>query len=132
VSWWDRLVANRSVPTPRALVIQMYHELSASLLPSFYMAGTAVFATSGALAAARARQTPLTFAFFAVVTGIGGKTLSELLMGRQSLGSSSNKYRRLPYCRATGLEHTTRLVAQSRNRLVRCGWNRGLWRGRSR
>jgi uncharacterized membrane protein YeiH len=81
VSWWDRLVANRSVPTPRALVIQMYHELSASLLPSFYMAGTAVFATSGALAAARARQTPLTFAFFAVVTGIGGKTLSELLMG---------------------------------------------------
>jgi hypothetical protein len=86
VSWWDRLVANRSVPTPRALVIQMYHELSASLLPSFYMAGTAVFATSGALAAARARQTPLTFAFFAVVTGIGGKTLSELLMGRQSRG----------------------------------------------
>jgi uncharacterized membrane protein YeiH len=24
-----------------------------------------------------------------------------------------------------GLEHATRLVAQSRNRLVRCGWNRG-------
>jgi uncharacterized membrane protein YeiH len=63
------------------LVIQMYHELSAVLLASFDMAGTAVFATSGALAAARARQTPLTFAFFAVVTGIGGSTLSELLMG---------------------------------------------------
>jgi uncharacterized membrane protein YeiH len=59
----------------------MYHELSALLLPSLDMAGTAVFATSGALAAARARQTPLTFAFFAVVTGIGGNTLSELLMG---------------------------------------------------
>jgi hypothetical protein len=36
---------------------------------------------SNALAAARARQTPLTFAFFAVVTGIGGNTLSEPLMG---------------------------------------------------
>jgi uncharacterized membrane protein YeiH len=59
----------------------MYHELSALLLPSFDVAGTAVFATSGALAAARARHTPLTFAFFAVVTGIGGNTLSELLMG---------------------------------------------------
>jgi uncharacterized membrane protein YeiH len=59
----------------------MDHELSALLLPSLDMAGTAVFATSGALAAARARQTPLTFAFFAVVTGIGGNTLSELLMG---------------------------------------------------
>ena len=59
----------------------MYHELSALLLASFDIAGTAVFATSGALAAARARQTPLTFAFFAVVTGIGGSTLSALLMG---------------------------------------------------
>jgi uncharacterized membrane protein YeiH len=59
----------------------MHHEPSALLLASFDMAGTAVFATSGALAAARARQTPLTFAFFAVVTGVGGNTLSELLMG---------------------------------------------------
>jgi len=59
----------------------MHHELSALLLPTFDLAGTAVFATSGALAAARARQTPLTFSFFAVVTGVGGNTLSELLMG---------------------------------------------------
>jgi len=59
----------------------MYRELSTSLLPYLDLSGTAVFATSGALAAARARQTPLTFAFFAVVTGIGGNTLSELLMG---------------------------------------------------
>jgi uncharacterized membrane protein YeiH len=62
-------------------MIQMHRELSALLLPFFDMAGTAVFATSGALAAARARQTPLTFAFFAVITGVGGNTLSELLMG---------------------------------------------------
>jgi uncharacterized membrane protein YeiH len=59
----------------------MYREFSTLLLPYLDLAGTAVFATSGALAAARAHQTPLTFAFFAVVTGIGGSTLSELLMG---------------------------------------------------
>jgi uncharacterized membrane protein YeiH len=63
------------------LDIQMYPEFPTLLLPYLDLAGTAVFATSGALAAARARQTPLTFAFFAVVTGIGGNTLSELLMG---------------------------------------------------
>jgi uncharacterized membrane protein YeiH len=61
--------------------IQMYPEFSTLLLPYLDLAGTAVFATSGALASARAHQTPLTFAFFAVVTGIGGSTLSELLMG---------------------------------------------------
>jgi uncharacterized membrane protein YeiH len=59
----------------------MHDQLSTWLLSSFDMAGTAVFAVSGALAAARAHQTPLTFAFFAVATGIGGNTLSELLMG---------------------------------------------------
>lgn len=59
----------------------MCTELSASLLSHLDLVGTAVFATSGALVAARARRTPLTFAFFAVITGIGGNTVSELLMG---------------------------------------------------
>ncbi len=45
------------------------------------LAGVAVFAVSGALAAARARQTIVTFAFFAAVTGIGGGTLRDLLIG---------------------------------------------------
>jgi uncharacterized membrane protein YeiH len=45
------------------------------------MAGVAVFAISGALAAARAKQTIVTFAFFAAVTGIGGGTLRDLLIG---------------------------------------------------
>ncbi len=45
------------------------------------MAGVAVFAASGALAAARAKQTIVTFAFFAAVTGIGGGTLRDLLIG---------------------------------------------------
>lgn len=44
------------------------------------LAGIAVFAASGALAAARARQTLVTFAFFAVVTGTGGGTLRDLLI----------------------------------------------------
>jgi uncharacterized membrane protein YeiH len=51
------------------------------LLAALDMAGVAVFAVSGALAAARARQTIVTFAFFAAVTGIGGGTLRDLLIG---------------------------------------------------
>ena len=59
----------------------MCTEPSTSLLAHLYLAGTAVFAMSGALAAARAHRTPLTFAFFAVITAVGGNTVSELLMG---------------------------------------------------
>ncbi|TVV69620.1 trimeric intracellular cation channel family protein, partial [Sphingomonas solaris] len=44
------------------------------------VAGIAVFAASGALAAARQRQTLVTFAFFAAVTGTGGGTLRDLLI----------------------------------------------------
>ena len=43
--------------------------------------GIAVFAASGALAAARARQTLVTFSFFALVTGVGGGTVRDLLIG---------------------------------------------------
>lgn len=43
--------------------------------------GIAVFAASGALAAARARQTLVTFSFFALVTGVGGGTIRDLLIG---------------------------------------------------
>ena len=51
------------------------------LLSWLDMAGVAVFAISGALAAAKVRQTIVTFAFFASVTGIGGGTLRDLLIG---------------------------------------------------
>lgn len=44
-------------------------------------AGVAVFALTGALAAARQRHDILTFCFFAAVTGIGGGTLRDLLIG---------------------------------------------------
>jgi uncharacterized membrane protein YeiH len=43
--------------------------------------GVAVFAVTGALAAARSRHDVVTFAAFAILTGIGGGTLRDLLMG---------------------------------------------------
>ncbi|MEO7602661.1 MAG: TRIC cation channel family protein, partial [Sphingomicrobium sp.] len=43
--------------------------------------GIAVFAVSGALLAAEKKQTLVTFLFFAVVTGVGGGTLRDLLIG---------------------------------------------------
>ncbi|WP_060980280.1 MULTISPECIES: trimeric intracellular cation channel family protein [Sphingomonadaceae] len=45
------------------------------------MFGIAVFAASGALAAAAKRQTFVTFTFFALVTGVGGGTVRDLLIG---------------------------------------------------
>lgn len=45
------------------------------------MAGIAVFALSGALLAAVKKQTLVTFVFFAVVTGVGGGTVRDLLIG---------------------------------------------------
>jgi len=44
-------------------------------------AGVAVFAATGALTAARHRHDIVTFCFFAAVTGIGGGTLRDLLIG---------------------------------------------------
>jgi uncharacterized membrane protein YeiH len=43
--------------------------------------GIAVFAVSGALLAAEKKQTLVTFIFFAVVTGVVGGTLRDLLIG---------------------------------------------------
>jgi uncharacterized membrane protein YeiH len=51
------------------------------LPPALDYAGVTVFALTGALAAARDRQDIITFWFFAVVTGIGGGTLRDLLIG---------------------------------------------------
>lgn len=47
----------------------------------FDYAGVSVFAATGALAAARRGFDIVTFAFFAAVTGIGGGTLRDLLIG---------------------------------------------------
>ncbi|MBM7116673.1 trimeric intracellular cation channel family protein [Archangium primigenium] len=45
------------------------------------IAGIAVFAISGALAAARLQQNLVTFAFFALITSTGGGTVRDLLLG---------------------------------------------------
>src|ERR671916_2184921 len=50
----------------------------------FYLldyAGVLVFGATGAIAAARKGYDLVTFAFFAAVTGIGGGTLRDLLIG---------------------------------------------------
>ena len=52
---------------------------TALILLDFF--GIAVFAISGALLAAEKRQTLVTFIFFAVVTGVGGGTMRDLLIG---------------------------------------------------
>jgi uncharacterized membrane protein YeiH len=49
--------------------------------PWFDIAGLAVFAASGALAAAKRGQTLVTLAFFALITGVGGGTVRDLLIG---------------------------------------------------
>lgn len=51
------------------------------ILPWLDLFGIAVFAATGALAATRRRQTFVTAAFFALVTGVGGGTIRDLLIG---------------------------------------------------
>ena len=53
----------------------------AVLPPILDLAGTAVFALTGALLAARLRQTFVTMGFFALVTGVGGGSLRDMLLG---------------------------------------------------
>jgi uncharacterized membrane protein YeiH len=59
--------------------------MSAAIAPNIIayldLVGIAVFAASGALAAAKLRQTLVTFSFFALVTGAGGGTVRDLLIG---------------------------------------------------
>jgi len=52
-----------------------------ALPPVLDLAGTAVFALTGALLAARLRQTFVTMSFFALVTGVGGGSLRDMLLG---------------------------------------------------
>jgi uncharacterized membrane protein YeiH len=63
--------------------------------------GIAVFAISGALLAAEKRQTLVTFIFFAVVTGVGGGTVRDLLIGAPVFWVHTNAT--LLICIAAGL-----------------------------
>ena len=56
-------------------------QIAPALINWLDLFGIAVFAASGALAAAKQRQTLVTFAFFALVTGVGGGTVRDLLIG---------------------------------------------------
>ncbi len=47
------------------------------ILPWLDLFGIAVFAATGAVAAARREQTFVTLAFFALVTGVGGGTIRD-------------------------------------------------------
>jgi uncharacterized membrane protein YeiH len=78
-------------------------------------AGIAVFAASGALLAAEKRQTLVTFIFFAVVTGVGGGTVRDLLIGAPVFWIGDNAV--LLICIAAAL---IAWVAPS-----------GLWKGRA-
>lgn len=51
------------------------------ILDALDLVGIALFALSGAVLAARLRQTFVTMAFFALVTGVGGGTVRDLLIG---------------------------------------------------
>ena len=51
------------------------------LPPALDLIGLAVFALTGALLAARLGQTFVTMAFFALVTGVGGGTVRDLMIG---------------------------------------------------
>jgi uncharacterized membrane protein YeiH len=58
------------------------HPISLLTLPNvFSYAGVALFAATGAMAAAPRRHDVVTFIFFAVITGLGGGTLRDLLLG---------------------------------------------------
>ena len=52
-----------------------------ALLGLLDLGGIAVFALTGALLAARLKQTFVTMAFFALVTGVGGGSVRDLLIG---------------------------------------------------
>ncbi|MEG3176329.1 trimeric intracellular cation channel family protein [Sphingomonas sp. RB3P16] len=52
-----------------------------SILPWLDLFGIAVFAITGALAATRHQQTLVTATFFALITGVGGGSVRDLLIG---------------------------------------------------
>lgn len=71
------------------------------ILPWIDLLGIAVFAASGALQAARQGQTLVTFAFFALVTGTGGGTVRDLLIGAPIFWVQDSRYPLI--CLATAL-----------------------------
>ncbi|WP_337186061.1 trimeric intracellular cation channel family protein [Phenylobacterium sp.] len=79
-------------------------------------AAVAVFGASGALAAARARHDVVTFGFFAAVTGVGGGTLRDLLIGAPVFWVGRPEY--ILVCVGAALAVWTMGWGQGRDRLL--------------
>lgn len=58
----------------------MNEEVFTPVLDWLDLAGVAIFALTGALVAAKEKQTLVTLSFFALVTGVGGGTIRDLLI----------------------------------------------------
>jgi len=81
------------MPLPSSIHAALPHALPAAIpaalpkvvLPAMIgvidLGGIALFALSGALVAARMRQTLVTMCFFAVITGVGGGSVRDLMIG---------------------------------------------------
>ena len=59
----------------------MNQEILTPVLDWLDLIGIGIFALTGALVAAREQQTFVTMGFFALVTGVGGGTVRDLLIG---------------------------------------------------
>ncbi|WP_324827043.1 trimeric intracellular cation channel family protein [Qipengyuania zhejiangensis] len=59
----------------------MNPEILTPVLDWLDLAGVAIFALTGALVAAREKQTLVTLSFFALITGVGGGSVRDLLIG---------------------------------------------------
>lgn len=71
------------------------------LLPVLDYLGVAVFAVSGAIVASRRNLDIVAFVFFATMTGIGGGTLRDLLLGVPVFWIASQEY--LVLCAVAGI-----------------------------
>lgn len=67
------------------------NELS-GLLIFLDLAGTFVFAVTGAMVAARTKHDIITFLFFAIITGVGGGSIRDVLMGNQAFWIGAPEY----------------------------------------
>ena len=86
------------------MVAPSLESLSQPMLPTLFLldyAGVAVFAATGALAAAREKHDLVTLAFFAAITGVGGGTLRDLLIGAPVFWVQDWKY--IAVCLAAAL-----------------------------
>ena len=76
--------------------------------------GIGVFAVSGALLAAEKKQTLVTFIFFAVVTGVGGGTIRDLLIGAPVFWMHTNVTLLICFAAAVGVWFLSRRAIAER------------------